>query len=116
MEALQITSEVVNNEVYKGILKQTVEEVKKGNTISSVLKTKPEIPIMISQMVYVGETAGKLEQTLKAAADFYQKEVTTIMDSLVTLIEPILIVALGIGVAILLVAVLMPMYNIANNF
>lgn len=116
VEALQITSEVVNNEVYKDILKQTVEEVKKGNTISSVLKTKQEIPIMISQMVYVGETAGKLEQTLKAAADFYQKEVTTIMDSLVTLIEPILIVALGVGVAILLVAVLMPMYNIANNF
>ena len=115
MEALQITSEVVNNEVYKGILKQTVEKLK-GNTISSVLKTKQEIPIMISQMVYVGETAGKLEQTLKAAADFYQKEVTTIMDSLVTLIEPILIVALGIGVAILLIAVLMPMYNIANNF
>lgn len=116
VQALEITAQVVRNHVYKGILLETIEEVKKGNTISSVLKNKKDIPIMISQMVFVGEETGKLESTLKSAADFYHKEVTVVMDNLVTLIEPILIIALGIGVAILLVGVLMPMYNMAQGF
>ncbi|OGD23936.1 hypothetical protein A2Z10_02315 [Candidatus Azambacteria bacterium RBG_16_47_10] len=116
VQALEITAQVVRNRVYKNILLETIEEVKKGNTISSVLKTKKDIPIMISQMVFVGEETGKLESTLKSAADFYHKEVTVVMDNLVTLIEPMLIIALGIGVAILLVGVLMPMYNMAQNF
>src|SRR3972149_5388281 len=107
VQALEITAQVVRNRVYKNILLETIEEVKKGNTISSVLKTKKDIPIMISQMVFVGEETGKLESTLKSAADFYHKEVTVVMDNLVTLIEPMLIIALGIGVAILLVGVLM---------
>ncbi len=116
VQALEITSQVVNNAVYRGILEETIEQVKKGNTISSVLKTKKEIPIMVSQMVYVGEESGKLDSTLKSAATFYQKEVTAAMDNIITLIEPILILMLGVGVGILLVAILMPMYNMAQNF
>lgn len=116
VQALEITAQVVRNHVYKKILLETIEEVKKGNTISSVLKVKKDIPIMISQMVFVGEETGKLDSTLKSAADFYHKEVTVVMDNLVTLIEPILIVGLGVGVALLLVGILMPMYNMAQNF
>ena len=116
VQALEITAQVVRNHVYKKILLETIEEVKKGNTISSVLKAKKDIPIMISQMVFVGEETGKLDSTLKSAADFYHKEVSIVMDNLVTLIEPILIVGLGIGVALLLVGILMPMYNMAQNF
>lgn len=116
VQALEITAQVVRNSVYKGILLETIEEVKKGNTISSVLKAKKDIPVMISQMVFVGEETGKLDSTLKSAADFYHKEVTVVMDNLVTLIEPLLIIALGIGVAILLVGILMPMYNMAQGF
>lgn len=116
VQTIEITAEVVRNKVYQGILRETAEQVKKGNTISSVFKTKKDIPIMVTQMVFVGEESGKLDSTLKAAADFYHKEVTVMMDNLVTLIEPILILLLGVGVAILLVAILMPMYNIAQNF
>ena len=95
---------------------QTIEEVKKGNTISSVFRTRKEIPVMVSQMVFVGEESGKLDSTLKSAADFYQKEVTVVMDNLVTLIEPLLIMVLGIGVAIMVMAILMPMYDMAQSF
>ncbi len=116
VQAIEITGEVVRNAVYKGILAETAEQVKKGNTISSVFKTKKEIPVMVSQMVFVGEESGKLDRTLKAAADFYNKEVNMMMDSLVTIIEPVLILMLGVGVAILLIAILMPMYNVAQSF
>ena len=116
VEAIEITADVVRNGVFRAILLETVEQVKKGNTISSVFRVKKDIPVMVTQMVFVGEETGKLDSTLKAAADFYHKEVTVMMDNLVTLIEPILILLLGVGVAILLVAVLMPMYNIAQNF
>lgn len=116
VQAIEITGEVVRNAVYKGILAETAEQVKKGNTISSVFKTKKEIPVMVSQMVFVGEESGRLDHTLKAAADFYNKEVSMMMDSLVTIIEPVLILMLGVGVAILLIAVLMPMYNVAQSF
>ena len=116
MQALEVTAQVVRNVVYKDILLDTIEQVKKGNTISSVLKTKKMIPVMVSQMIYVGEESGKLDSTLKSAAQFYQKEVSTAMDSIITLIEPLLILVLGAGVGVLLVAILMPMYNMAQNF
>lgn len=116
VQALEITAEVVRNRVYHEILLQTIEEVKKGNTISSVFRTRKEIPVMVSQMVFVGEESGKLDSTLKSASDFYQKEVTVVMDNLVTLIEPLLILLLGAGVAIMVLAILMPMYDMAQNF
>ncbi len=116
VQALEVTAQVVHNTVYKEILLDTIEQVKKGNTISSVLKTKKEIPVMVSQMVYVGEESGKLDGTLKTAASFYQKEVDTAMDSIVTIIEPVLILILGAGVGVLVVAILMPMYDLAQNF
>ena len=116
VQALEITADVIGNSVYRGILLETIEEVKRGNTISSVLRTKKEIPIMVTQMVFVGEESGRLDSTLKSVASFYQKEVAVAIDSIVTLIEPVMIVLLGVGVAILLVAILMPMYNMAQNF
>jgi len=116
VQVLEVTADVVRNTVYKGILFDTAEQVKKGSTISSVFKQRKEIPIMITQMVFVGEESGKLDSTLKAAADFYNKEVTVMMDNLVTLIEPVLILLLGAGVAILMISILVPMYNVAQSF
>ena len=68
------------------------------------------------KVVLVGEESGRLDSTLKSVSTFYQKEVAVAIDSIVTLIEPVMIVLLGVGVAVLLVAILMPMYNMAQNF
>ena len=68
------------------------------------------------QMIKVGEETGELGNILKTMAKFYQREVNNSVDSIVSLIEPIMIVALGLGVGILLAAVLMPIYNIASSF
>lgn len=114
LRALEITGAVVDNAVYKKIIDQTLYDVKSGGTLSSAFAQYKEIPGIMVQMIKVGEETGELGNILKTLAKFYQREVTTAVDTLVGLIEPIMIVALGLGVGILLASVLMPIYNIAS--
>ncbi len=114
LRALEITSSVVDSEVYKRILDQTLAEVKGGSSLSNSFSAHTVyIPSIMVQMIKVGEESGELGSILSTLAKFYQREVTTAVDTLVSLIEPVMIVALGAGVGILLAAVLMPIYNIA---
>ncbi|MCX6702240.1 MAG: type II secretion system F family protein [Candidatus Zambryskibacteria bacterium] len=115
LKALEITSSVVDNRIYKAVLDDTLIKVKEGVSLSNALGQYKEIPNLMTQMVKVGEETGELGNILKSLAKFYQREVTTAVDTLVSLIEPVMIVALGVGVGILLAAVLMPIYNIASG-
>ncbi|MFA6404844.1 MAG: type II secretion system F family protein [Candidatus Paceibacterota bacterium] len=116
IRALELTSDVINNTVYKNILSDAVESVKGGQTLSDSLSNNPrEIPGIMTQMMKVGEESGELATILKTVAKFYGREVTTAIDSLVSLIEPAMIVLLGGGVAVLLASVLLPIYNIAST-
>lgn len=111
---LEITAAVVDNKVYKAILENIIEDVRSGSTISDAASKYQEIPGIMVQMMRVGEESGELGKILKTLARFYQREVNQAVDTLVSLIEPIMIVSLGAGVGILLAAVLMPIYNIAS--
>jgi type II secretory pathway component PulF len=113
IKALEITASVVGNAVYENILKQTVESVKSGATISDSFAKFPEIPGIMIQMIKVGEETGELGEILKDLSTFYSREVINAVDTLVGLIEPAMIVFLGVGVAILLASVLIPIYNIS---
>jgi type IV pilus assembly protein PilC len=115
LQALEITSEVVDNEVYKEILDNTIAEVKGGKSFSDALAEYPEIPGVLTQMAKVGEETGNLGSILETLAKFYRREVNTAVDTLINLIEPAMIVLLGLGVGTLLAAVLMPIYNIAGG-
>lgn len=114
LRALEITSSVVGNKMYSAILDKSLADVKSGISLSTTFGTHPEIPGILVQMMKVGEETGELGPILKTLAKFYQREVTTAVDTLVGLIEPIMIVALGLGVGVLLASVLMPIYNIAG--
>lgn len=114
LRALEITSSVVSNLVYKNIIDKTLLEVKGGASLSASFGQYEEIPGMMVQMIKVGEETGELGSILKTMARFYQREVTNAVDTLVSLIEPVMIVTLGLGVGVLLAAVLMPIYNIAS--
>jgi type IV pilus assembly protein PilC len=114
LRALEITSSVVDNHLYKSILDRTLIEVKGGASLSSSFANYKEIPGIMVQMIKVGEETGEVASILKTLAKFYEREVTTAVDTLVGLIEPVMIVSLGLGVGILLAAVLMPIYNIAG--
>ena len=114
LQALQVAGDVVGNVVFSEIILEAKEGVRVGNTISSVLESSSEIPPMVSQMIATGEKIGQLEFVLEKVATFYKQEVDDVVNAISVLIEPILIVVLGIGVAILLVAILMPIYNLAG--
>jgi type IV pilus assembly protein PilC len=115
LRALEITSSVVDNRTYKIILDNTLGQVKGGASLSSAFAEYKEIPNIMVQMIKVGEETGELGNILKSLANFYRREVTNAVDVLIGLIEPVMIVALGVGVGILLAAVLMPIYNIASS-
>ena len=114
IRALELTSSVINNNIYNRILAEAVESVKSGKAVSEALSGNDEIPGIMIQMIKVGEESGELGSILNTLARFYAREVTTAVDALVDLIEPLMIVVLGAGVAILLASVLIPIYNIAS--
>lgn len=115
IESVEITSAVVESPTYEAILREVSEDVKGGSNISDALGRHKEIPGIMSAMVRVGEETGELGSILGTLAKFYQREVMTAVDTLVDLIEPFMIVVLGLGVGILLAAVLIPIYNLAGS-
>ena len=113
--AIEITSEVVGNKVYSKIMREAGEAVKGGTSFSDALAKNKEIPAIVVQMVKVGEETGATSNILKTLSAFYKREVDDAVDTIVGLIEPIMIVALGLGVGVLLTSVLVPIYNIAGG-
>jgi len=115
VKALEVTSSVVGNEVYKRILEESLAAVKGGSSLSQSLSQYEEIPSMLVQMIRVGEETGELGSILGTMAHFYQREVIDAVDTLVSLIEPIMIVALGLSVGVVMASVLIPIYDVANS-
>lgn len=116
VRSIDIASETVGSHVYKDLLVEVADGVKSGLSLSAAFeKHGDHIPGILIQMVQVGEEAGSLGTILKTLTDFYKREVDDAVDTLVGLIEPVMIVVLGLGVGILLVSVLMPIYNMASS-
>jgi type IV pilus assembly protein PilC len=115
VRALELTATVIGNDVYESIMTRSVDLVKTGTSVSEALAKAPEIPGIVVQMVRIGEETGQLGSILKTLANFYRCEVTNAIDTMVDLIEPIMIVALGLGVGFLLASVLIPIYNISSG-
>ena len=112
VRTLEIAADVVGNKIYKNILLVAANEVKGGSSISEALSKYQEIPLMVVQMIKTGEETGKLSFMLKTLGKFYKKEVDNAVETLVSLIEPVMIVVLGGAVGILLISILGPIYNI----
>jgi type IV pilus assembly protein PilC len=115
VRGLDLTSNVVGNLVYRNILEKTVEDVKSGSSVSDAMAKYPEVPGIFVQMIKIGEETGQLGNILKTLAKFYEREVTNYIDSVVSLIEPAMIVILGVGVAFLMASVLVPIYSISSG-
>lgn len=115
VEAVDITAAVVGSATYETLLKEVAEDVRGGASISDALGKHQEIPGIMTAMVRVGEETGELGSILSTLAKFYQREVVTAVDTLVDLIEPLMIVLLGLGVGTLLASVLIPIYNVAGS-
>ena len=114
-QSLEITSGVVGNSVYKERITEIKEEVRAGRKMSSVLVRYPqEFPPLLTQMVGIGEKTGTLDESLMSVVDFYRKETERSIEALLSLLEPLLIVFLGLTVGGLMASVLMPLYRMTT--
>jgi len=114
-QALEVTSDLIGNYTYQRIILQVRDRVIKGESISSVLERFPEeIPPLFVQMAAVGERTGRLSTTLMNIVRFYQREIDTFIDSLSSIIEPILIIGLALMVGFLAASVFLPLYQIGG--
>lgn len=114
--SLNIAKGIVGNSLFKDIITETIIEVEKGNSISTVFLSNKQIPVMVPRMMIVGEKTGKLDFILQKIADFYSKEVNNKLDNLMVLLEPIIMIIMGVAVGIMATAIIMPMYNLTSQF
>jgi type IV pilus assembly protein PilC len=115
-KSLEISARVVNNQVYKRLIYDTLKAVNDGSSIVAVFERSSEIPVMVSQMMAIGEQAGKLDDVLDRITEFYNKEINSILANLTTIMEPLIMIILAVGVGIMVAAVILPMYNLAGSF
>ncbi|MBP9839898.1 MAG: type II secretion system F family protein [Candidatus Pacebacteria bacterium] len=114
--AIEITEDVVQNVYYKKVLKEAMLEVEKGAPFSEVFEKHQELyPIMMSEMIQVGEETGKLSDMLMQVAMFYEGEIENKTKNLSTIIEPILMIIIGGGVGFFALSMITPLYSILNN-
>ncbi|OGL87723.1 hypothetical protein A3I42_03375 [Candidatus Uhrbacteria bacterium RIFCSPLOWO2_02_FULL_49_11] len=113
--ALEITAEVVGSAVYRDLILRTVKQVQDGNPIAVEFVNSPEVPVMVSHMLSVGETTGQLEQILDRLTQFYAREVDNLVSNLVSLVEPLIMILMGLAVGVMVAAIIMPMYNLASS-
>lgn len=116
IRSMQVTASVIGSDVYRDILLDAIDSVKGGSTISDALEKYSEIPPLATQMMRIGEESGKMATMLNSLSRFYRREVDTMVDGFVSLIEPILILVLGFAVAFLVAAVLLPLYSLSAAF
>lgn len=116
VQAIEVTGDVVDNSVFKAIMNDVLIEVKGGRSFAESIAEYPHIPGVLAQMAKVGEETGSLANILKTLSNFYRREANNAIDTMIGLIEPIMIVMLGLGVGVLLASVLMPIYNLTSGF
>lgn len=113
VRALEIAADVVGNRVYNQILLDSVKEIKGGRSISEALSKYEDVPPIVCQMMRIGEQSGKLNFILKTLGRFYKREVDNSVDAIVSMIEPAMIIIVGIVVGLFVVSVIGPIYNIS---
>lgn len=115
-QSLEITASIVGNTVYSNVIQKTCQGVRRGQTMSSIFYSYPEIfPPMFTQMILVGEQTGSLDKSLLTMVGFYEKETDRAIDGLLALLEPALILVLGVIVGGLIASVMIPLYSSMGN-
>ena len=113
--ALTITAEVVDNKAYEKLILDTVDEVEGGNSLATLFVKSKLMPKMLSQMMVIGEKTGKLDNVLEKLSDFYSREIDNLVDGLTSLIEPLILIVMGVGVGGMVAAIMLPMFKVAQT-
>lgn len=115
IQVLEITSEAVDNKYLEDALKRANEKVKGGKALSDALTPEHYFLSLVPNMIRIGEESGSLEKMMEKIADYYEKEVDNQVKAISTIIEPVLMVVLGIVAFIIVAAVLLPIYSLAGK-
>lgn len=115
IQVLEITSESINNMHVEASLNRAIEKVKGGKALSDALAGDPNFLALVPDMLHIGEQSGAIEQMLEKTADYYEKEVDNEIKAISTIIEPALMVLLGVMAFIIVAAVLLPIYSLAGQ-
>jgi type II secretory pathway component PulF len=115
IRALSVVGDVINNTVYRDIFLAAAEEVRAGGNMSTVFRKNPLIPPMVTHMLKIGEDSGQVDSVLGNIAKFYDQETETMTKNLSVLLEPVLMIIIGIAVGFMAFSILMPIYNIAGQ-
>ncbi|MEK7557617.1 MAG: type II secretion system F family protein [Patescibacteria group bacterium] len=116
VKSFQITAGVIGNLHYRKAMNEMADKIKKGEKINEAISCYPKLfPPAVIQMISVGEETGELDYILGELAQFYENEVDQIMNNLPSIIEPLLILILGVAVGGMAVAIIMPMYTITSS-
>jgi len=115
VEALQIVAHVVGNEVWKMVVFETIQEVNDGNSITTAFQRHKFVPTMMTQMMSVGEGTGRTQDILNRVAEFYAREIDNMIGNLTKLIEPLVLIVLGLGVGLMVSAIMIPLYSLSSG-
>ena len=114
-DSMEILSKITANEVYIKIMNETLENLSKGDTISSAFKGKRCIPVVAYEMIVTGETTGQLGAMMEKVAGHFQMLHRSVIDQMKSLIEPILICFLALVVGVILISIIQPMLSIYSQ-
>ena len=115
IEALEITGNTMTNAQFKKAILKTREEVSMGSTLQEPIRNSALFPPLVSHMIGIGEETGALESMLDKMADYYDQDVETATDQMMALLEPLVIIALALGVGFVIAAMMMPMASIFSG-
>ncbi len=116
LEALEIVTKGVDNIVYQDALQECAKQVEKGVSLSQALTRFAEFPPILQQMVAVGEETGRLDEVLRKLSVYFEQESEQAVKNMTAAIEPMIMVVLGVGVGAMVIAVIMPIYNLTSQF
>lgn len=116
LTALEITLDAVENRVYYDALSLVSKNVERGQSLSNALQRSEEFPVLMNQMVSVGEETGKLDEVLLKLSAYFESESEHAIKGLTTAMEPLIMIVLGLGVGFLIIAIILPIYNLTNQF
>ncbi len=116
LDGLRIVADTLDSQIYSDEIRRAALRVEKGTTLSEAITTQSNFPPILSQMLAVGEQTGKVDEILSKLADFYESQTELKVKALTTAIEPIIMVFMGIGVGFLVIAIIMPIYNLTSQF
>lgn len=115
-KGLQITAAATENRVYKKAILSLIPNIEKGNSLADALELYPKLfPKMTSRMIGMGEQTGNLDSTLSYLSDFYEGEIDSTVKNLATIIEPVMLIFIGVVVGVVAISILGPIYKITGN-